>query len=157
MAGTNPTGGSMLSEINVTPLVDVMLVLLIIFMVTAPMINQAVDVDLPQAEAKALNTDDKKLTLQISGAGEIHLGRTFVPWSKLADKLKFNEKLKVDKELYLEADRKLPYGLVVKIMAMAKAAGIDKVNLVTEVGEGPEKGLEEPVTQRKQREGGSGE
>ena len=145
MAMSGGGDNSMLAEINVTPLVDVMLVLLIIFMVTVPMMEQGVDVDLPRAEAKALNPDDKKLTLYIDDQRRIYLGQTFVPFSKLEEKLKHNERLQVEKEVYLRADRGLPYGLVVKIMAMAKTAGIDKVNIITEEAAGNDRGAETPA------------
>jgi biopolymer transport protein TolR len=132
----------MLSEINVTPLVDVMLVLLIIFMVTAPMIQQGVDVDLPKAQAQEMKAEEKKLVLTIDGMQRIYLGKTFIPFSQLADKLAHNAKLQAEKELYLRADRHLSYGLVVKIMAMAKLAGIENVGMLTDAAEGPEKGAE---------------
>ncbi len=135
-------GGPMLSEINVTPLVDVMLVLLIIFMVTAPMIQQGVDVDLPKAQAQDLQADEKKITLSVDRIRRIYLGKTFIPFSQLAEKLKNNAKLQADKELYIRADRELPYGLIVKIMAIAKLAGIDRVGMITDSADGPEAGAE---------------
>ena len=119
-----------------------MLVLLVIFMITAPMIEQGVNIDLPRTQAETLAGEDKRLVLHIDDARRVYLGKTFVPFSQLADKLKFNEKLQSDKELFLKADRQLPYGLVVKVMAMAKAAGIDKVGLVTESAEGGDVGAE---------------
>lgn len=142
MAMGGGSDGSMLADINVTPLVDVMLVLLIIFMVTAPMIEQGVNVDLPQAAAKALDPDEKKLTLHIDDQRRVFLGRVFIPFSELEAKLKHNERLRIEKEVYLRADRGLPYGLVVKVMAMAKNAGIDKVNIITESNEGTARGAE---------------
>ena len=142
MAMGGGSGGTMLADINVTPLVDVMLVLLIIFMVTAPMIQQGVDVDLPKAQAQDLPGDEKKLTLSVDRIHRVYLGKTFVPFSQLAEKLKNNAKLQADRELYIRADRALPYGLIVKIMAMAKLAGIDRVGMITDAAEGPERGAE---------------
>src|SRR3989339_2125514 len=113
MAMSPGGSGRAMSEINVTPMVDVMLVLLIIFMVTAPLIQQGVDVDLPKAKAQDLKAEEKKLVLHIDRMHRIYLGKTFIPFSTLEEKLKHNEKLQVEKELYIRADRHLSYGLVV--------------------------------------------
>ena len=98
----------MLAEINVTPLVDVMLVLLIIFMITAPMMNTGVDVELPQVTAQTIPDDEGKLVLSITKDRRYFLGRTEVPWAELHDKLKTNAKVQADKELYLHADKRCP-------------------------------------------------
>src|SRR5688572_6332247 len=117
MSSSRGTGGPM-SEINVTPLVDVMLVLLIIFMVTAPLMQQGVKVDLPEANAEPMKTStEEKLVLTLAKDGKAYLGKTEVPLERITDLLSANEKLKIDKELYLHADQSLPYGLVVKVMA----------------------------------------
>ncbi len=126
-------GDSTLSEINVTPLVDVMLVLLIIFMVTAPLMQQGVEVDLPQTEAAPIDSKEQdRLVLSIRKDQKIFVGETEVARADLEAKLSVNEKLKRDKELYLKADRELPYGFVVDIMALLKRAGVDQVGMLTE-------------------------
>lgn len=128
------TGGSgrTLSEINVTPLVDVMLVLLIIFMVTAPLIQQGVQVDLPHTKAQTLNVKEDRAVLTLTREKKIFLGATEIPYDQLKDKLVGNMKLKNDKEIYLHADRNLPYGFVVDIMAVMKEAGVENVGMVTD-------------------------
>src|SRR5688572_24907618 len=102
------------SEINVTPLVDVMLVLLIIFMVTAPMLQTGVDLELPQAEAAAVPDEEGKLILSIDKKGDLFLGSVAVQWPDLEVKLSTNKKVQDERELYLEADKHLPYGLVLQ-------------------------------------------
>lgn len=134
---------SMLSEINVTPLVDVMLVLLIIFMITAPMLEQGVEIDLPRAQAQSIDAEDKKLVLSIDSKRRVYLGKTFIPFSQLADKLEHNQRLQSERELYLRAERSLPYGLVVRVMAMARQAGIDKVGMITESGDQQDEAAED--------------
>lgn len=123
------------SDINVTPLVDVMLVLLIIFMVTAPLITQGVDVNLPQTAAAPLEGTDKKLVLTLTADKQIFIGTNAnnpIPLADLEEKLATNEKLKTDKELYLHADRKLEYGFVIDVMATVKRAGVEKMGMVTD-------------------------
>ncbi|XCN71173.1 MAG: protein TolR [Candidatus Electrothrix aestuarii] len=120
------------AEINVTPLVDVMLVLLIIFMVTAPMMTQGVDVDLPKTTAKALRQQDEPMVVQINAAGEIHLGNIQVPLALVRQELeKKPEEIKKE-PVYLRADEKVPYGLVVQVMAQIKQAGFEKLGMITQ-------------------------
>ena len=121
-----------MSEINVTPLVDVMLVLLIIFMVTAPLIQQGVKVSLPNAKAPPIESKEKKLVLAVDSAGKVYSGEVEVPFEQLEEKLKTNAKAQADKEIYLHADRELKYGLVVEVMAAAQRAGIDNVGMITD-------------------------
>ena len=118
------TGGSdeLNSEINVTPLVDVMLVLLVIFMITAPMLSTGVDVELPQVTAQQVDEEKGKLVLSIDKQRRIFLGQTQIPWSELQVKLAANERVQKEGELYVEADQSLPYAVVVTAMALAKDA-----------------------------------
>jgi biopolymer transport protein TolR len=132
MAMTGPGKGDLNSEINVTPLVDVMLVLLIIFMVTAPMLQTGVDLDLPQADAQPVPDDEGKLILSIDRTGKVFLGDTPVAWDDLEAKLSTNAKVKADHELYVDADKNLPYGQVLQVMATAKKAGVNKLLMMTD-------------------------
>jgi biopolymer transport protein TolR len=126
-----------LSEINVTPMVDVMLVLLIIFMVSAPMLTTGVDVDLPSARAPAMEMDQEKLLLTVTADEKVYLGETEVPYDRLESALSSNARLRQEKELYVQADEDARYGFVVKVLAIVRRAGIEKLGLVTDpVGEG---------------------
>jgi biopolymer transport protein TolR len=131
---TGPGGkGDLNSDINVTPLVDVMLVLLIIFMVTAPMMSSGVDLQLPQAEGALLEDDmEGKLILSLDRKGGVFLGEVPVPWNELEVKLSTNAKVIADRELYIEADATLPYGTVIQVMAIAKKAGVQKLLMMTD-------------------------
>jgi biopolymer transport protein TolR len=124
--------GDLNSEINVTPLVDVMLVLLIIFMVTAPMLNTGVDLQLPQADTSAIPDSEGKLILSIDKKGALFLGETPVKWEELEVKLQTNAKVIADRELYIEADTNLPYGTVLQAMAVAKKAGVTKLLMMSD-------------------------
>ena len=130
------SGRGAVSDINVTPLVDVMLVLLIIFMVTAPLISQGVPVALPKTKADPLPGDsDKKLVLTITREKKIFIGanaENAIPYEELEAKLKANARIQQEKELYLHADRKLEYGFVVDIMAIAKRSGVENLGMVTD-------------------------
>ncbi|OGQ79622.1 MAG: protein TolR [Deltaproteobacteria bacterium RIFOXYA12_FULL_58_15] len=133
---TNGSGRAM-SEINVTPMVDVMLVLLVIFMVTAPLIQQGVKVDLPETKAAALDSKEDRIILTVTAEKKIYIsnasikGATEIPYAQLRDKLVGNAKLEQDKEIYLHADRNLDYGFVVDIMAIVKDAGVENMGMVT--------------------------
>lgn len=128
---------SSLSQINVTPFVDVMLVLLIIFMVTAPMLDQGVEVDLPEvAEAPGLPSQQEPLIISLEKNGRITIGKTKVDRvAKLGPVLKQALKGKPDREVFLEADQKVPYGRVVQVMAAVKRAGVEKLGMVTRLPE----------------------
>lgn len=133
-----------MSEINVTPFVDVMLVLLIIFMVTAPLMQQGVKVDLPQAAADPVASDEKKLVLTVTKDQKVYLGTSEIPFERISELLEANEKLKADKELYLHADQELPYGVVVQVMAAAKKGGAENLAMITDpVATAPVPGNEE--------------
>ncbi len=130
--GFSSGGRSGLSEINVTPLVDVMLVLLIIFMVTAPMIQQGVKVDLPEAKAAPIEEAQKKLVLTAKLDQTVWIGDAQVPLAELEEKLRANPKAQADKEIYLHADKALPYGFVVEIMAAVQRAGVPTMGMITD-------------------------
>jgi biopolymer transport protein TolR len=120
------------SEINVTPFVDVMLVLLIIFMVTAPLMQQGIDVDLPETTTQQLRIQDEPLVLTIDKEGKYHLGRREVPKEELAEKLEAIFEGRDSKEIFLRADENVAYRFVVQALAAARAAGASKLGMVTE-------------------------
>ena len=128
---SDKTSNRFLSEINVTPFVDVVLVLLVIFMVTAPMMQEGVDVNLPQAKGKSLPSKEKRMTITITSKKEVYLNDRKVELSKLEDRLKKIFQDRVNKELFLKADKVVPYGFVVKTMALIRSAGIDQLGMVT--------------------------
>jgi biopolymer transport protein TolR len=121
----------LLSEINVTPFVDVMLVLLVIFMVTAPMMQEGVDVNLPQAQGKSLPSKEKRMTISITSTKEIYLNDRKIELSNLENKLRTVFQNRTDRQLFLRADEIVPYGFVVKTMAAVRNAGIDQLGMVT--------------------------
>jgi len=135
VASTGGSGRQTLSEINVTPLVDVMLVLLIIFMVTAPLIQQGVEVNLPDARAKAVEATEQKLVLSVKADRSLWLGTTEdaarVPLAALEERLRANTRAQKDQELFLMADQSLPYGYIVEVMATVQRAGISNVGMIT--------------------------
>jgi biopolymer transport protein TolR len=135
LGGNSRSGDDLNSEINVTPFVDVMLVLLVIFMITAPMLNTGVDITLPQIEAQSIEDPQGKLILSIGANRQMFLGKSQVKWAELAEKLSTNRRVQAEKELYIEADQNLPYGVVVTAMATAKSAGVERVMMLTDPSE----------------------
>lgn len=123
---------SFMSEINVTPLVDVMLVLLIIFMVTAPMLMQGVEVNLPQTTTKNIKTKEEPLMLTVNKEKEIFIEKHRITLDNLEIKIQKIFENRRDKEILLRADKEVPYGFVIKVIAKVKQAGIDKLGMVTE-------------------------
>jgi biopolymer transport protein TolR len=127
---SSPQGGS-ISQINVTPLVDVMLVLLVIFMVTAPIIQQGVQVNLPQASAGAIAGSEELLVVTIAKNGKIYLNDNEMSLADLGKKLEAIKKLQADKQVYLRADQDVRYGVVMRTIAQIKQAGIERLGMVT--------------------------
>ena len=120
-----------ISQINVTPLVDVMLVLLVIFMVTAPIIQQGVQVNLPQAKAAAIPGTDELLVVSIAKNGKIYLNDNVMTLDELGAKMRAIRSNLADKQVYVRADQDVRYGLVMQTIAELKQAGIDRVGMVT--------------------------
>ncbi len=128
-----------MSEINVTPMVDVMLVLLIIFMISAPLLTVGVPLDLPQSQAKSLDQDREPLTVSVNLEGKVFLQNTEIGVEELVPKLRAITEARggVDERVYVRGDRKVDYGTVMKVMGRLSAAGFHRVALVTEVEQGP--------------------
>jgi biopolymer transport protein TolR len=148
-AGALPKGGggrrrgrrsgrraALMAEINVTPMVDVMLVLLIIFMVAAPMLTVGVPVDLPQSQAPALSEEREPLTISVNNQGEIFLQDTKVELEDIVPRLNAITNQGYEERIYVRGDRNVNYGQVMKVMGTISAAGFKRVALVTEVEQG---------------------
>ncbi len=144
IGGTAPAGPvgrrrhrrrAVMSEINVTPMVDVMLVLLIIFMVSAPLLTVGVPIDLPQTRAKSLDQDREPLTLSVNLQGQVFLQNSEIPIDYLVPKLKAVTDARggYDERIYVRGDRKVDYGTVMRVMGRLSSAGFRRVALVTEV------------------------
>jgi biopolymer transport protein TolR len=121
-----------MADINVTPLVDVMLVLLVIFMVTAPMMQQGVQVNLPKADTKAMTQAEETVIVTVDGKGKIFINKDEVPAGDLRSRLSEMFANREKKEIFLKADAGVPYGEVVRTMADIKGAGIERLGMVTE-------------------------
>jgi biopolymer transport protein TolR len=138
MKGNNNEGRTVLSEINVTPLVDVMLVLLVIFMVTAPILYQGVDVNLPKIESKPMPAAEreKKIVITLNEKGEIFIEKKKYLLSELKGEIRTlmrsHGKNVEEEDVFLRADSNVPYGTVMEVMAEIKKAGVNKLGLVTE-------------------------
>ncbi len=133
MAFDSGQRGQFVSQINVTPLVDVMLVLLVIFMVTAPIIQQGVQVSLPKVKAEALPGKNEQFVVSITRNDDIYLNDTKLSAADLTDKLAAISRERPDREVFIRADEQVPYGEVIRTMAAIKAAGIENVGMVTEM------------------------
>ena len=120
-----------MADINVTPMVDVMLVLLIVFMVAAPLLTVGVPIDLPQTAAKELNTEQKPISVSINPAGDIYLGDTQVQLEGLVDAITAQAANGKDERIYVRGDQTANYGAVVKVMGVLSAAGFSKIGLIT--------------------------
>lgn len=129
MAGLTPRRKSVLAEINVVPLVDIMLVLLIIFMITAPMLQQGIDVNLPKAKGKSIE-DSEKVNIVLTKEGKIYVNDRQTRMSELPTLLSSIKDS--NPTVLLKADRDVPYGLVAEVMGEIKAAGIERIGMITE-------------------------
>ncbi len=132
--------GRYVSQINVTPLVDVMLVLLVIFMVTAPIIQQGVEVSLPKVTAAPLAGKEEQFVVSITRGGQIYLNDATMTEAQLSDKLQAISHERPDRQVFIRADEQVPYGEVIRTMAAIKAAGIENVGMVTETPVGGDSG-----------------
>ena len=134
MAMATDTGGGRraMTDINVTPLVDVMLVLLIIFMVTAPILQQGVSIDLPKVAAGPLTGEEEQLVVNVAKGGQVYLNDTAMTPERLKEKLRAIVAARPDRQLYVRADQAVPYGQVMQVMGAVRDAGLIRVGLVTE-------------------------
>ena len=127
---------AVMSEINVTPMVDVMLVLLIIFMVAAPLLTVGVPIDLPETQAKSMEQDREPLTISVNDKGQVFLQNTEIKLDEIVPKLKAIAKNGAEERIYVRGDRKVDYGTVMRVMGRLSAAGYRRVALVTEFEQG---------------------
>jgi len=132
MAFDTRGNGGTIAQINVTPLVDVMLVLLVIFMVTAPIIQQGVSVELPKTRAAPLTSSEEPLVVGLATNGSVYLNDNLIALDELRNKLVAIERERPGRQVFLRADRKVPYGEVVRVIAAVKEAGVTRLGMVTE-------------------------
>ena len=132
MAFSGQRNNEALSQINVTPLVDVMLVLLVIFMVTAPILQQGVEVNLPQVRAGALTGDEVQLVVTVTSAGAVYLNDAAMTPPDLLTKLQAVLREAPDRAVYLRADAAVPYGEVMRVIASLREAGVQRLGMITE-------------------------
>jgi biopolymer transport protein TolR len=132
MAFNERGNGEAISQINVTPLVDVMLVLLVIFMVTAPILQQGVAVNLPRVRAGALTGEDVQLVVSVTARGDLYLNDTRMTEQALGDKLRAVLREQPQRQVFLRGDAGVRYGEVMRVMALVKEAGVEKLGMVTE-------------------------
>jgi biopolymer transport protein TolR len=132
MAFSSERNNEALSQINVTPLVDVMLVLLVIFMVTAPILHQGVNVNLPRVQAGALSGEDVQLVVSVTAKGTVYLNDAPMTTPELLTKLQAILRERPDRNVYLRADASVPYGEVMRVMASMRQAGVQRLGMVTE-------------------------
>ncbi len=132
MGPSNGSRKKLVSDINVTPLVDVMLVLLIIFMITAPMMTEGIDVDLPETTAKSLRQDENPITVTIAADGEVSINSIPLARPLMVQELAKNYQGNTEQLVLLRADKNVAYGEVVTVMADIKAAGFDKIGMITQ-------------------------
>ena len=125
-------GTKLVSEINVTPLVDVVLVLLIIFMVTAPMLQMGIDINLPKVKAKSIDVAEEKLILTVNKNQDIFINNYKTSLPELGSKLESIFKNRIEREIFMRADKDVPYGFVVRVMSEVRRAGVDKLGMITE-------------------------
>ncbi len=138
------------SDINVTPMVDVMLVLLVIFMVTAPLLTTGVQVDLPKTSDSAppIKGEDKPISVTVDGHGEIWLQQTKIEINDLTEKMRAITKEKPDTRIFIRGDKAIDYGRVMEVMSKLGAAGFSKVALITETGQSTAPGAKKPQTNK---------
>lgn len=132
IGGSSGDSRRVMAEINVTPLVDVMLVLLVIFMVTAPMMQQGVQVNLPKADTKGMSAAEETVMVTVDKSGKVFINKDEIPAADLRNKLSAMFASRAKKEVFLKADSGVPYGEVVRAMADIKGAGIERLGMVTE-------------------------